>query len=93
MGLTKIGDVVGFFYETKDAGEEVTVVCQMDLVELAKKAGSGEAIAQGAKVYYEAASASLTGTAGSNTLCGRCAKAAGASDTTVLVVFNGDVAA
>jgi len=93
MGLTKIGDTVGFFYETKDAGDDVAVVIQMDIVELAKKAGSGEAIAQGAKIYHEAASASLTGTAGSNTLCGRCLKAALAADTTVIVAFNGDVAA
>jgi len=93
MGLTKIGDTVGFFYETKDAGDDVTVVCQMDAVELAKKDGSGEAISQGAKVYYEAASGKLTGTAGSNTLCGRAIKAAGADDTTVLVAFNGLVAA
>jgi predicted RecA/RadA family phage recombinase len=93
MGLTKIGDTVGFFYETKDAGEEVAVVIQMDAVELAKKAGSGEAIAQGAKVYYETASGKLTGVSGSNTLCGRCTKAALAADTTVLVDFNGDVAA
>jgi len=93
MGLTKIGDTVGFFYETKIAGADVTVVTQMDRVELAKKTGSGEAIAQGAKVYFEAASASLTGTAGSNTLCGRCLKTAGADDTTVLVAFNGLCAA
>lgn len=72
MGLTKIGDTVGFFYETKNAPDEVAVVIQMDIVELAKKAGSGESIAQGAKVYYEAASGKLTGVAGSNTLCGRC---------------------
>lgn len=93
MGLTKIGDSVGFFYETKTVGQSVAVVIQCDIVELAKKDGSGEAIAQGAKVYYEAASGKLTGVAGSNTLCGRCYKAALAADTTVLVVFNGDVAA
>jgi predicted RecA/RadA family phage recombinase len=93
MGLTKIGDTVGFFYETKDAAEIVTVVSQCDMVELAKKAGSGEAIAQGAKVYYEAASGKLTGVAGSNTLCGRCIKAALAADVTVLVAFNGLAAA
>ena len=93
MGLTKIGDSVGFYYETKDAGEDVSVVIQCDIVELAKKAGSGEAIAQGAKVYYEAASGKLTGVEGSNTLCARCYKAAAADDATVWVVFNGDVAA
>ena len=93
MGLTKIGDTVGFFYETKDAGELVTVVAQCNVAELAKKTGSGEAIAQGVKVYYEAASGKLTATAGSNTLCGRCLKAAGADDTTVLVAFNGLCAA
>jgi hypothetical protein len=93
MGLTKIGDTVGFFYETKDAGEEVTVVSQMDIVELAKKAGSGEAIGQGEKVYYEAASGKLTGVSGSNTLCGRCRKAALAADPTVIVTFTGDCAA
>ncbi len=93
MGLTKIGDSVGFFYETKDAGEEVSVVIQCDIVELAKKTGSGEAIAKGAKVYYEAASGKLTGVSGSNTLCGRAYKAATVDDTTVWVDFNGDVAA
>lgn len=89
MGLTKIGDVVGFYYETKAAGAVVSVITQMDQVELAKKDGSTEAIAQGAKVYYESASGKLTGVAESNVLCGRALKAAGATDTTVLVAFNG----
>ena len=93
MGLTKIGDSVGFYYSTQDAGDDVAVVIQCNIVELAKKAGSGEAIAQGAKVYYEAASGKLTGVVGSNVLCGRCLKAALAADTTVIVAFNGDVAA
>ena len=54
---------------------------------------SGEDIAQGVKIYYEAASAKLTAIAGSNTLCGRAIKAAGASDATVIVAFNGLAAA
>jgi hypothetical protein len=93
MGLTQIEDGVGFFYDTQVAGKTVAVVVQCDIVELAKKVGSGEAVAQGAKIYYEAAGAALTGVAGANVLCGRAYKAALASDPTIWVIFNGDVAA
>jgi ABC-type Fe3+-hydroxamate transport system substrate-binding protein len=91
--LTKIGDTVGFYFETKYAGAAVAVVIQCDIAELTKKTGSLEAIAQGAKVYYEAASGKLTGVSGGNTLCGRALKAAGAAATTAFVAFNGHVAA
>lgn len=92
--LVKIEDTVGFYYATAAVGEIVAVVTQCDIVELAKKAASsGEAIAQGAKVYYEAASGKLTATAGSNTLCGRCRKAATSLATTVEVSFNGEAQA
>ena len=91
--MVKINDTVGVYFETKAAGALVAVVTQSDKILLPKKDGSGEAIAQGAKVYYEAASKKLTATAGANTLCGRCIAAAGADDTTVLVAFNGLAAA
>ncbi len=91
--LDKIGDTVGVYYTGGVSGALVAFVTQADKIVLAKKTGSGEAIAQGAKVYYEAASGNLTGVAGSNTLCGRCNAAAGASDATVEVAFNGLVAA
>jgi predicted RecA/RadA family phage recombinase len=91
--MGKIGDTVVVFRETKAAGSDVAAIYACDKILLPKKIGSGEAIGQGKKVYYEAASGKLTGIAGSNTLCGRCIEAAGASDTDVLVDFKGNVAA
>jgi len=91
--LDKIEDTVGVYFEGGESGDIVAFVTQADKILLAKKDGSGEAIAQGALVYYEAASGKLTATAGSNTKCGRCIKAALPTDTTVLVAFNGLVAA
>jgi len=92
-GMGKIGDTVVVYYETKAAGLTVAAVYKANKILLTKKDGSGEAIAQGAKVYYEAASGKVTAVAGSNTMCGRALEAAGADDTTVLVAFNGHVAA
>ena len=91
-GLVKIGDTVGTYWETLVAGKTVSVCYQADAALLTKKTGSTEAIALGAKVYFEAASSKITGVAGSNTLCGRCISAAAADDTEVLVDFNGHLA-
>ncbi len=92
--MVKVGDTVGVYAQTKDAGETVALIYQADAILLPKKASSvGEAIAIGAKVYFEAASAKVTGVAGSNTLCGRCLEAALTADTEVLVDFSGNVAA
>ena len=79
--LTKVGDPVGVYAETKAAGQTVALVYQADAILAAKKNGTGESISLGAKVYYEAASGKLTGVAGSNTLCGRCLEAAAEGET------------
>jgi hypothetical protein len=68
-------------------------VYQADKILVPKVDGSGLSIAQGEKVYFVSASAAVTGTAGSNTLCGRCLEAAVAGDTTVLIALNGNVEA
>ena len=91
--LDKIGDTVGVYYAGGVSGDKVAFVTQADKILLAKKDGAGEAIAQGAKVYYEAASGKVTGVVGTNVLCGRALEAVLTSDTTVLVAFNGLAAA
>lgn len=91
--MGKIGDAVVVFYKTKAAGAEVAAVYDAEKIVLTKKTGSGEAIAKGAKIYYEAASGKVTGVAGSNVLCGRALEAVGVDATTVLARFNGACAA
>ncbi len=87
LTLELIQDTVGFYEIGGKSGEAVAFITQIDKALMPKKSGSGEAIDQGAKVYYDAGTGKLTGISG--TLCGRALEAAGANDTTILVAFNG----
>ena len=89
--LDKIQNAVGFYPVGGDANDIVAFITQADKALMPKKVGSGEAIAQGADVYYDSGTGKLTGVSG--TLCGRCLEAAGANDTEVLVAFDGLAAA
>ncbi len=91
--MAKIADTVGIYWSGGDSGDEDAFVYYADAILVPKIALSGLSIAQGAKVYFVAASAAVSPTAGANTLCGRCRIAAGALDTTVLISLNGAVAA
>lgn len=91
--LSKIGDTVGVYFEGGDSGDVVSFVYRAKKVLLPKDAGSAEAIAQGAKVYYNNVTGKVTGNAGALGVCGRCIEAAVALATTVLVDFNGAAAA
>jgi len=91
--MAKIQSTVGVYFEAGDSGDQVSFVYKADKIVVPKVAGSGLTIAQGAPVYFKAASAAVTGAASGNTLCGRCLVAAGASDTTVEIEFNGACAA
>lgn len=85
--LAKIQDTVFTFPVALAEGATGAGIYQADKVVLPKK--TGEAMAVGAKVYFEAASGKLTGTSTSNTLCGRCTVAAVSADTEVEVDFDG----
>lgn len=91
--MVKINDTVGVFAETKDAGEDVAVIFSAHKILLPKVAAGGQAITQGGKIYFVAATKNVTVTAQGNTLCGRALVAAGDNATTVLAVLNGDVVA
>ena len=91
--MNKIQDTVGVYFEAGVSGDQVSFVFKADKIVVAKVAGSGLTIAQGAKVYFKAANDAVTGASSGNTLCGRCLVAAGASDTTVEISLNGDVEA
>lgn len=88
-----LGSVVGVYVEAEDSGDDVTFIYQCDKIVVPKVTGTGKALTQGAKVYFDATENKVTPTSGGNTLCGRCLVAAGASDTTVEIVLNGAVAA
>jgi len=91
--MAKINDLVGVYWNGGDSGDKDAFVYQADKILVPKVDGSGLTIAQGAKVYFSAGDAAVTGTAGGNTLCGRCIEAAIAADTTVLIALAGNVAA
>jgi len=91
--LTKVEDMVGVIVEAAKTGEEAVLIYKAPKIVVPKVAGTGKTIAAGAKVYYKAASAAVTGDSTSNTLCGRCLVAAGATDTEVEIDLNGAVAA
>jgi len=92
--LDKIGDTVGVYFEGGDALDVVAFTYRAKKILLPKDSGaSGEAIAQGAKVYYNNVTGKVTGNAGALVMCGRCIAAALTLDTTVLVDFNGAAAA
>ena len=87
--MNKIQDTVGVYFEAGDSGDQVAFCYKAAKIVVAKVAGSGLTIAQGARVYFVSASDAVTGTAGSNTLCGRCLVAATAAATTVEIELNG----
>jgi len=91
--MAKLNDTVGVYFSGGDSGDKDAFVYQADKILVPKVAESDQEIAQGAKVYFVAAEAAVTGDSDSNTLCGRCIEAAGALDTTVLISLHGDVAA
>ena len=91
--MAKIEDTVGVYWSGGDSGDQDAFVYKAAKILVPKVAGSGLSIAQGKKVYFKAASAAVTPTAGANTLCGRAIEAAGALDTTVLIDLSGNVAA
>lgn len=91
--MAKIADTVGVYWSGGDDGDDDAFVYYADAILVPKVAGSGLTIAQGAKVYFVAASGAVSPTVGANTLCGRCRIAAGALDTTVLIALAGNVAA
>lgn len=91
--MYKHNSLVGVIVDTVDAGEIAVMIYKADKIVCPKRAGTGITFAIGDKVYYRAASNNLTNATTSNTLCGRCLVAAGATDTEVEVDLNGAVVA
>jgi len=91
--MAKIADTVGVYWSGGDDGDQDAFVYQAAKILVPKDADTGLTIAQGAKVYFNAVTAKVTPTVGTNTLCGRAIEAAGALDTTALIHLSGHVAA
>lgn len=90
-----VQDVFGFFIKDREAvGEEICFVYRCRQVEAAKVTGSGGAILAGDRLYFivalNAVAPDPVGTAGVDSyFCGIAKKDAGASETTVLMAFDG----
>jgi hypothetical protein len=92
--MDKIQDTVVVFAETKSEDDIVAAIYQADVILVPKISGTGYAIVQGEKVYYnDFVNKVVADTTSGNTLCGRCLVAAGADDTEVLIDFSGNIAA
>lgn len=90
-----VNDVFGFYLYDGAASEEVTFIYKCRQVLATKLTGTGEDISAGDEVFAVVASdysvtATPTGTAGTDYIfCGWAKKDASASDTTVLINFDG----
>jgi len=88
-------NVFGFYAKTREtAGEEITLIYRCRQVLADKRTGTGEAIISGDDLYYYPLTANVsptaTGTAGTDYYwCGWAKKSATASETTVLMNFDG----
>jgi predicted RecA/RadA family phage recombinase len=91
--MTAVGSVIGIIVEVAALGVETELIFSCERIVVPKRAGTGITFTAGDKVYYRSASAAVTNASTSNTLCGRALEDAGASDTTVEIVLNGDVVA
>ncbi|MDD3089804.1 MAG: DUF2190 family protein [Candidatus Omnitrophica bacterium] len=91
--MVKIEDTVGVIAETKTVGQTAVLIYKAEKIVVPKVAGTGITFAAGDKVYFVSVSAAVSNASTGNTLCGRALVAAGASDTTVEIQLNGDVAA
>lgn len=90
--MDKLEDTVVVFAETKDEGEEVAAIYQADKILVPKV--TGIACVVGEKVYYNDYVNKVTAdTTSGNTLCGRVVEAASATDSEVLIDFEGHLAA
>lgn len=96
-----IQDVFGFYFNAitaqniTDGNDEVAFIYRMRQVDAGKLTGTGEAITRGDRVYAVVAqnfliTANPTGVAGTDYyFCGWAKKSASASDSTVLINFDG----
>lgn len=91
--LVAVEGIVGVVAETVTVGKETALIYQCDKIVVAKRAGTGLTLAVGQKVYFRSAGPDVTGASTGNTLCGRCTKAAAATDTTVEIDLMGNVVA
>lgn len=88
--MVAVGSLVGVIAETKAATYKTSLIYAADKIVVPK---DGNAITQGAKVYFSSSGAEVTATASGSTLCGRCLVAAASGDATVEIQLNGDVVA
>lgn len=88
--LVKIRDTVCIIVEDAASGAYAVAVITAEKVKVPKSVTSGQSIlAAGDKVYFDAGEAKVCSDAFGNTLCGRALEAAGASDTTCIIQFDG----
>lgn len=91
-----IQDVFGFYIKTAETATEETIfVYRCRQVEADKETGSGEEIEAGDRLFYHVATDKVSQNHGAGTFgvdyyfCGWAKKDAAASDTTVLMNFDG----
>lgn len=85
-GVVVMSDMLGVAYTAGLVGQNVAVATE-GVFALPKLAGA--ALAQGKKVYYDAAAGTVSATVGAGLLAGFVYEAAAAGDTTVNVKLNG----
>lgn len=90
-----VQDVLGFYHNDADSGDEVVVVYRCRQVEAAKSTGTSEDISAGDRLYRIPSDNEVTpnrpaGTAGTDyQFCGWAKEDAGANESTVLMNFDG----
>jgi len=83
--MVVVGDTVGVVVEDVGTSSDFVLVYEAEKIVVPKKAGAGLSLSAGDKVYYEAASAAVTGESTGNTLCGRALESAGTADDEALI--------
>lgn len=81
-----LNDIIGV--ATQDiAADDLGALKIQEVFTFPKATGTGEAIAQGKEVYWDAANEVITETAGANVKAGVCVKAAGDAAATIDVLL------
>ena len=90
MGV--IGDCVGIYPTSEDAGDTVAFVHWAEHVTVPCETATTGDYALLTKVYYDSTNKRVTQTASANVLCGIVKKAASVGDTTVEIELDGKMA-
>ncbi len=90
--MEKYNDVVGVWVSNIDSGDDDVLVYEASIILVpcvAITSGALADYAQGSKVYFDAANAEVTATAGGNTLCGIVYETPSVGDETIKIHLMG----